>query len=204
MKIAKRAIIAIIAILCVVAPASAQFRWGIKAGVNVSSLHFSKDIYSDVTNSNNRTGFTGGLMAEFTVPVIGIAMDASVLYTRKIVNFDNNTAGTENYHNDYIEIPINLKYKFSIPVVSNFLLPYLYTGPSFAFLTSKKAISDAFKNKTTDVTWNLGLGLQLVSHLQISAQYGWGINKATEFLGATNAGNTAKTNGWTVTAAYLF
>ncbi len=202
MKLAKRFVILLIAALCVAVPASAQFRWGIKAGVNVSQLHFSKDIYNDVTNSNNRTGFTGGLMAEFTVPVVGIAMDASLLYTRKIVNFDDN-AYTDNYHNDYIEIPINLKYKFGIPIVSNFLLPYLYTGPSFAFLTSKKAISEAFKNKSTDITWNLGFGLQLLSHLQLSAQYGWGINKATEYLGTTG-GNTAKTNGWTVTAAYLF
>ena len=38
--------------------ASAQFRFGVKAGVNVNSLHFNKDVFE----SDNQTGFTGGCL----------------------------------------------------------------------------------------------------------------------------------------------
>ena len=84
--------------------ASAQFRFGVKAGVNVNSLHFNKDVFE----SDNQTGFTGGLMTEFTVPVIGVGFDLSAMYVRRNAKFmeENNIATDKR---DYIEIPLNLK-----------------------------------------------------------------------------------------------
>lgn len=201
MKVSKSVIVVILAAFLAIMPASAQFRFGIKAGVNVSSLHFNNTVLDDLKNSDNRTGFTGGLMCEFTVPIIGLGFDLSAMYTHRVN--DVQTAAVAKYSNDYIEIPINLKYKLGLPVIGKIITPYFFTGPSFAFLTSKKRIENAFQNKATDVTWNLGAGLQLLNHLQIGANYGWGINKAVEYIG-TSAGETAKINGWTVTAAYLF
>ena len=60
-------------------PASAQFRFGIKAGANISKMSFS----TDILKSDNITSFTGGVMAEFMVPVVGFGVDASLMYTRK-------------------------------------------------------------------------------------------------------------------------
>ena len=59
-------LIAIVAIIGSTMPAHADFRFGLKAGMNVNSLHFSSETF----DASNRAGFTGGAMIEFTVPVI--------------------------------------------------------------------------------------------------------------------------------------
>lgn len=179
----------------------AQFRFGIKAGVNVSKLSFDKSVGDNLFKKDNQTGFTGGVMAEFTVPVIGIGGDISAMYVRRNAQYmTENNIKTD--HRDYFEIPINIKYKIGIPAVGNLITPYIFTGPSFAFLTSRRAVTDAFKNKAVDTTWNLGLGLQLVNHLQVSASYGFGIGK--QFKMPQGGDVDVRNNFWTVTAAYLF
>lgn len=207
MKNFKRVMIALLAVLAVAFSADAQFRWGIKAGVNINSLSLSN--LDDNFSSENRAGFTGGLMAEFTVPIVGIGMDASLMYVHRTDNVEGTKlAGLvtlPSTKGDYLEIPINLKYKFGLPVVGNIITPYIYTGPAFAFRCSAKAIDAAWEKKAVDVAWNVGVGVQLVNHLQIGAGYGFGLNNTLKYIGQGTAGaDTGKANTWTVTAAYLF
>lgn len=207
MKSIKRTItLAIIALVtvCATVPASAQFKFGLKAGVAINSLKFSstQDVANSFTDSSNRAGFVGGAMVEFTVPLVGIGLDASVLYVHRSAN--NST--DEDLKRDYIDIPINLKYKLNIPVIGSVIKPFVTTGPSFAFLTSKKAISDAWESKTTDIAWNFGFGVELLSHVQVAASYGLGLTNTLKYVGAVeNSANiSGKNRYWTVTAAYLF
>lgn len=205
MKKFKIILIAVLAVLTATTPAAAQFRWGIKAGVDVNKMSFSNTDF--LTNSSNRSGFTGGLMTEFTVPLINLCLDASLMYTHKtnkaVVDPADSNPQLIKYGMDYLSIPINLKYKFGLPVVGSIISPYIFTGPEFSFLLSKKAIGEFVHNKKSDVAWNLGFGLQLLNHLQISAGYGWGIKKVTTITDGVNK-KTARTNAWTITAAYLF
>ena len=94
MKIAKR-IILIVALIASVATAQAQFRFGVKAGVAINELKFNESAF----NSGNRAGFTGGVMAEFTVPVIGVGCDASVMYARR--SFETVTDNTTSHKSNY-------------------------------------------------------------------------------------------------------
>lgn len=210
MKSLKVFAVAAVLALTSVAPASAQFKWGPKIGFNTSKLHFDKG----GLDTKNMTGFTGGLMAEFTVPVVGIAFDASVMYVDRGVNdqvttldANGNTTMVDNkHHSSYIEIPINLKYKFGLPVVGKIVSPFVFTGPSFAFLCSDKTWQD-MKNKSCDVAWNFGLGVELLGHLQIAGSYGLGLNSSVErYWGVTGDQEIyeGKNRFWTVTAAYLF
>ncbi len=197
MKTLKVIAVAAVLALTSVAPASAQFKWGPKIGFNTSKLHFDES----GMDSKNMTGFTGGLMAEFTVPVVGLAFDASVMYVDRGVKYEDVTK-----HTSYIEIPINLKYKFGLPVVGKIVSPFVYTGPSFAFLCSDKTWED-MKRKSCDVAWNFGLGVELLNHLQIAASYGLGLNSAVESQIVSADGPEiykGKNRFWTVTAAYLF
>lgn len=176
-------------------PASAQFRFGPKIGMNVNRLSFNKEI----GNAENRAGFNAGVMTEFTVPVIGIGVDLSVMYVRRNDKFTvKDIKG--NFHRDYIDIPLNLKWKMNIPVINNIVRPFLTTGPDFAFLTNKKSF-DNFKNKKCDVAWNFGLGVEFFKHLQIAGSYGLGLNK---IVGTSDNAIEGKNKYWTVTAAYLF
>lgn len=192
-------IAAVLMIASVAVPASAQFRIGPRVGICVNDFHFNKGTYS----ADNRTGFTGGLMAEFTVPVIGVAFDASLMYVRREARFDNGEDVYKN-HTNYIDIPVNFKYKIGIPVVSKIIMPYIATGPGFSFLTSKRTWDD-FKNKKCDISWNFGFGLQLLTHLQVGATYSLGITDAVEKVSDHQGADIkAKNRYWTVTAAYLF
>lgn len=177
-------------------PAQAQFKLGVKAGVAVNSLKFNKDVVS----SDNRAGFTGGLMADFTVPVIGVGFDASVLYAARSVDFVNNGDVTSKTRS-YIDVPINFKYKLGLPGVGKIVTPFLTTGPDFSFLVSKENVSDALHNKTFDFAWNVGAGVQLLNHVQVAASYGIGITKSASGHDSLYSG---KNRCWTITAAYLF
>ncbi len=128
------------------------------------------------------------------------------MYVRRSAEFMSQNEDVTAKNRDYIDIPINVKYKFSLPLVSKVLAPYVFTGPDFAFLTSGTGINEAWKSKKVDVAWNFGLGVELVSHLQVSASYGIGISKAAEMIGVTGGKQDidGKNRYWTVTAAWLF
>lgn len=210
-----------------------NFSFGIKAGLNVNKLKFDKDLAS----ASNSCGWTAGVMADFTVPIIGIGADVSVMYSRMNndsgVTTNGSGAGlqpaapptlsqtvmtapvTENdiYGKNFIEIPVNIKYKFNIPVVASVFKPYVFTGPQFG-LRLDKEFKDVVKNiesRTFQMNWNVGLGVELINHLQVSASYGIGCNSVVKNItenvtGLDVTGDPAKVknNYWTVTAAWLF
>ena len=172
-KIKNIAIMAVMAIAAISPVASqAQFRFGAKVGLNVNSLHLNESTF----DASNRAGFNAGLMAEFTVPVIGVGADISAMYVRRSAEIK----GQPIDKREYIEIPLNLKWKINVPVVASIVKPFL--------------------------TWNFGFGVELIKHIQVSASYGIGMTKAFESVGLTNGAQNidAKNRYWTVTAAYLF
>lgn len=199
MKTIKNIAIMTILVIAVISPmaSQAQLRFGPKVGLNVNSLHFNESTF----DASNRVGFNAGLMAEFTVPVIGVGADISAMYVRRSAEIK----GQPIDKREYIEIPVNLKWKINIPVVASIVKPYLTTGPSFAFLTSKESFRE-FRNKKTDVAWNFGFGVELLKHLQVGASYGIGMTKAFKSTGLIEGQQNidAKNRYWTVTAAYLF
>lgn len=214
MKNFKTIVIALLALLACTATAEAKLiGFGIKAGMNVNKLSFNKDI----AKADNSVGWTAGVMADINIPLLGFGVDASVMYARmnnsSIAGTDVETGDNDLYGKNFIEIPVNLKYKFSLPIAGNALAPYIFTGPSFAFRLDK-GVEDAISNlksHTFQMAWNVGVGVELFSHLQIGASYGFGCNNVVEKItnitgnpGMNLENYKAKNNYWTVTAAYIF
>lgn len=197
-------IIAVVISAAAAVPASSQIRFGLKAGVAVNKLKFDSDA-AHMFDAENRAGFTGGAMLEFTVPVLGVGMDASVMYVHRTGEAVIDNEKTD-YARDYIDIPLNVKWKISIPVVSKIIKPYLATGPDFAFRVSKNDFKEFVKQRRCDISWNFGFGVELLSHLQVGASYGIGLTKTMQVLKVQdNAANIeGKNKYWTITAAYLF
>lgn len=210
-----QALLLTIALVAVAAmPAAAQFRIGPRIGVDVNSMRLNKSVF----DNDNRAGFTGGIEAEYTIPVINLALDLSVMYVHRVSNSTVDSNGNTTADNqqlvvssrfknrDYIELPLALKYKIGLPLVGKVFSPYVFTGPTFAFLASKKGITDAYENKSFDCAWNFGLGLQFFTHLQVSASYGLGMTKTVKYIAKDiNAQPIdGKNNYWTITAAWLF
>ena len=59
--------------------AQAQVKFGVKGGLNVTNMSFSKD----VVDANNQTGFFIGPTLKFTLPIVGLGIDASALYDQR-------------------------------------------------------------------------------------------------------------------------
>lgn len=210
MRKIKCLLLVIATMLAVAMPAQAQFRWGIKAGVNVNSVNLDK--VEGNFDKENRAGFTGGLTAQFTVPIIGLGVDASLMYVHRVNAYnntsvtDNNWENSANYKNqDYLEIPLHVRYKFTIPVIDHFIAPYAFTGPNFAMLCSKKDIMAGVKNKALNTAWDFGVGVRVLNHVEIGASYAIGMSKVAEITNTTGKSvDVGKRNYWTITAAYLF
>lgn len=216
MKTIKALLLAAVLVMAGAVPASAQFRWGPRIGTQVSSMSLDKEVFK----SENRAGLTVGLTGEVTVPIIGICADASIMYVHRVnsAKFKADNGATEDEgealgrssfrQRDYIEIPVNLKYKFGLPVVGRFVAPFLQTGPSFSVLASKKNIGDGFKNRRFSTSWNFGAGVELLHKVQISASYSLGMNNTIEYDGNNDQPHPtkfkSKNHYWTITAAWFF
>lgn len=191
------------------------FKVGPKVGLNINKFSMDKS----VIGSDNRCGFTAGVDAQFTVPLLGVGADVSVMYTRrnqqdKISTIDVLTQiatdKTVNTHYDYISVPVHFMYKLDLPAINKIAAPYVITGPDFSFRVSK-AIMDDFKAKRCNVGWDFGIGVEVIQHLQIGATYTLGMNKAVKYGGPltgvdidTKSGIKGNTNGWTISAAWMF
>lgn len=196
MKKSKIAIFALLIALCTGLSAQAKFGYGIKVGANINQMSFSKDIY----DTHNRCGITAGLTAEYIAPVLGLGADISLMYTYMTTSVEG-----EDVNGNFIEIPLHLKYKIGIPAISSILSPYVFTGPNLAVKLNKKAFDDT---RDCQWGWDLGIGIELIRHLQIGAGYTFGINDIAKDYGP-NVGNITnnvkvKNNYWTVTAAWMF
>lgn len=218
MKLKRILFVAVAALLAGVVSAPAQLSIGPRIGTEVNSLNLDKTVFDNA----NRAGLTAGLMLEYIAPALNLGFDVSVMYVHRVSESTLNGTHSvtdelatalisrEFRKRDYIEIPVNIKYKFSIPPVGHFLAPYIFTGPSVAVLASKKDITEGYRNRAFDVAWNFGLGVELFSHLQIGASYGMGMTKTVELLNKVidpplnEIHIEGKNKYWTITAAWLF
>ena len=183
--------------------ASAQVRLGVKGGLNIASVHFS----TDVLQSDNVTGFQIGPMIEGSLPLVGLGFDAAILYAQKGLETKTVSGEKTSLKNDYIDVPVNLKWKLGLPIMK----VYLAAGPYVGFRVGGNKIwelpgsmVDQVKTKSFSAGLNFGAGVELISHLQVGLNYGLGLtnNYSMESLSLTKS--DGKNRGWSVAAAILF
>jgi opacity protein-like surface antigen len=182
------------AVVCLMmaTPAQAQLHFGVKGGLNLSKVTFSEaDLKGD-----NKTGWFIGPMAEFTVPLIGIGVDAAALYTQNTLAVDD-TAGDAKLKT--IEVPINLKWTFGLGSLAGI---YVAAGPQFGFNIAKKSVLnyDLEKNNTS---FNVGAGVKLISHLQVGLNYNFALSHTASYE-INGKEYDLKNNSWQLSAAYIF
>lgn len=193
--------VALIAATLVAVPAQAQFKFGLKGGLNVTDMSFS----SDVVEASNRAGFFIGPTVKFTLPVVGLGIDASALYDQREAELKGSD---EKIKQQAINIPVNLRYDIGL---GSLAAVYLAAGPQFGFNIGDKhqtLVQDVseWKLNTSNFSVNVGLGVMLLSHLQIGANYNIVCGKTGEvtvFDGAKEAFR-GRSNTWQVSAAYYF
>lgn len=88
-------------------PAQAQIHFGVKGGLNLSKASFSN--VSENFKKDNFTGFFIGPMAEFNIPIVGLGVDASLLFAQRGIKVSEGNDDITVKQNG-IDIPVNLKY----------------------------------------------------------------------------------------------
>lgn len=183
--------------------AHAQVDFGVVGGLNLSKLSFDKD---KVLDSENRAGWFIGPKMWVKVPVVGLGVNAALEYSqRKLYGEVSNTDGAISKSATYksIEIPINVRYSIGLASLASV---YAETGPQFGFNVGDKTIDNIIKFKSANVTWNVGVGVRLVNHLEIGGAYNIALSDFGSFGSAITSITKSdfKSNTWQVSAAYVF
>lgn len=174
-------------------PAQAQVHFGVKGGVNLSKASFSNVLGN--FKKDNFTGFFIGPMAEFTVPVVGLGVDASLLFAQRGIKVADGTDEYATVKQNGVDIPVNLKYNIGL---GSLLGLYVAAGPDFYFDFEKKTGVD---KKKAEVGINVGAGLKLLNHLQVGANYNIPLGDTATF---EDMEGSYKTKTWQVSVAYIF
>lgn len=177
---------------------SAQLRYGLRLGGA-----FAKASLSDApgTSVKNGSGFSGGLILEYQMENNGFAPDIALLYTRYSSKLIDEVSGPVKLGRNFIEVPLHLKYKFYLSSTNNLVAPMVYTGPSF-LIRLGQGNPEEMATKTVQPGWDLGIGLDIINFIQLSAGYRFGLGNAVSRSAVP--GTCLHTNGWNVSANIIF
>ena len=195
--------------------AQAQVQFGLKGGLNVTSMSLDKDKLLD---TENQAGFFIGPTVKFTLPIVGLGIDASALYDQREAKLKGDINGNKvetssKLKTQAINIPINLRYGVGLGSLANV---FFFAGPQFGFNVgdkNKSIFQDAaeWKLKSSNFSVNVGLGFTVLSHLQVSANYNIACGKTGDVTVSDAAGTalkemlgSGKANAWQVGLAYYF
>lgn len=181
-------------------PSNAQIKFGVQAGLNMTNI--STDGGGTV---KNRTGFFIGPTVKFTLPLVGLGIDASALYDQR-----EGKGGEEVYKSSSLQVPINVRYGFGLGSLAEV---FAFAGPQFGFKLSgdKKFADDAaeWTLKSSNLSANIGIGATIMSKVQAKLNYNVALGKTGAYKEEDAKGimrelGSAKFNAWQVSLAYFF
>ena len=191
-------------------PSQAQFKFGVQAGLNLTNISdFSLDAAGVENAIQNKAGFFVGPTVKFTLPIVGLGIDAAALYDQREGKIEaGNTS--ETIKSQSIQVPINVRYGIGLGSMAEI---FAFAGPQFGFNIGSKT-KDIYKDaakwtlKSSNLSANIGIGATILGKLQLKANYNIALGKTGEVeikdgaVWKTITG--AKANAWQVSAAYFF
>ncbi len=210
-KIITSAAIAIVMMLSA-ASAQAQIKFGLKGGLNVTDMSLSKEVF----NADNQAGFFIGPTVKFSLPLIGLGIDAAALYDQRQakvkgeVGYEQITIEERSLDSKYINIPINLRYGIGLGSVASL---NFFAGPQFGFNVGKKhqeLVDDATWNlKSSAFSVNVGAGVTIASHFELYANYNIACGRTgdvtfSDTVDKVFSKERGRANAWQIGLAYYF
>jgi hypothetical protein len=191
-------------------PSQAQFKFGVQGGLNMSNISI-KDAADNPSGAvKSKAGFFIGPTVKFSLPIVGLGVDAAALYDQR-----EGKSGDETIKSQSIQIPINLRYGVGIGSLAEI---FAFAGPQFGFNVGGKKSFEALGQevgewtlKSSNLSANIGIGATVLGHLQVKLNYNVALGKTGEYE-ATAQGvggiikevSSAKFNAWQISAAYYF
>lgn len=207
-------ILFVVALLAATMTVQAQgLKFGIKGGLNLTKMSFSKDVYS----SDNQAGFYVGPTLKLSLP-LGFGVDVAALYDQRstkvdIIDVKNAPANDEgiktvssldtyDIKQKSIQIPINVRYNIGLGSEAGI---YLAVGPQFGFPVGDKVYNTKLGDytlKSSNLSFNFGAGVYLLDHLEVGFSYNLAAGKSGEFTGYSDI--DTHNNAWQIGAAIYF
>lgn len=184
----KKILLSLITMFAVTAASAQEFSWGVKAGVNFSSV-YGNDINVDGQTISSKADFIGGGFVEYkTCNWFGVG--AEVLYSGQGYRVKN----------PMVDGQVNMSY-INVPILANFHVTKflaLKTGVQPGFLLnarSKDIDIDKSECKTFDLSIPIGVEFQLNCGLLFDLRYNVGVTSVFNEIKAYNNA-FALTVGW--------
>lgn len=190
--------------------ANAGINFGLKGGLNVTSMSLDSKVF----DASNRAGFFIGPTLKFTLPIVGLGIDASALYDQREAKLTVGEAKTkESVKTQAINIPINARYSVGLGSVASVLF---FAGPQFGFNVGDKDVNlggdSRWKFRSSQFSVNVGAGFSFMNHFEVTANYNIACGKTgdatlsktlSEMVGSATKDN-GRANAWQIALAYYF
>ncbi len=166
------------AVLCCTS-SMAQFNWGVRGGLNLVDNDITEVSKESALEKDSYTGFFFGPMAEFQIPVVGLGVDASLLYQQKGLELSDK----ETMKQQQIAVPVYLKYSFGLgDLAAIFAQAGAQLNYNLGDLT--EVIEDKEQEQAKEFilnqntwTFNVGAGIKLFNHFQAAVNYNMPLSK---------------------------
>ena len=129
-------VVVLFAALMTAVPAKAEVKFGVKGGLNLTSMSLD----AKAIDKSNQAGFFIGPTFKFTLPIVGLGFDASALYDQRKAEVDDTSIKQQS-----IQIPINIRYGIGLGSTASI---YFFAGPQFGFNVGDKDIKTDVGNWT--------------------------------------------------------
>ena len=196
-------------LMTVVVPAAAQLDFGLKVGVNISRKPSELNSFNEIISE--RSGWYAGPTIKYIFPVVGLGLEANVLYAQSNMDVEGNHAQSRS-----IEVPLYLRYELSIPVISKYFEPFIAAGPQFGWNIGNKRFTwenigeytrQILDMKESSISLNLGAGAVLFDCIQLHVNYNIALGKTADYSSISGLVHNiyeSKINKWQLSATYLF
>lgn len=163
-------------------PSAAQMRWGPSVGMTINHMKFNQHLF----DSTNGIGGSAGMRGEMIFPGIGFGLEIGLYYEQRAAKLDlgqkliwsSQGYGRENIYLHSIDIPVNLKFKWTrMQGLEDYIAPFVYGGPTLS-IQAGHSKCDALKYSGGEVLLAVGGGFELFKRWQIAASYSWGVTYA--------------------------
>ncbi len=211
----------IFAFFAVAQSASAQVKFGVKGGIDVSQM----SVDSDVFKAKNRAGFFLGFTTMANLKALGVAnlgIDASALYEQRNAKLEvktdrglSSSVVSPDITRKAIVIPVNVRLGIG---AGETVQAYLKAGPQVSFNMGDDKIE--WKNaeekltaavKDTEYSANIGAGLMFFSKLEVSANYNIVMGNSIKDFNKENYDSNVKytwknlkNNAWQISSTWYF
>lgn len=209
----KKYIFAIMAILAFANTfrASAQMRWGVTVGADITNLKWSQNSFrQEPFSSTKSAGYAAGITGEYEIPGIGFGIGLGLQYVQRGATlglgdfpvWSSDGYGKERSYLHYLDIPFQIRFKYTnLNGFERKLAPLVFAGPTVSILVAHNDLK-AFDYTAVQLGLEVGAGAEIFRDFQLTGSYNWGVTNTMKAVKLDNF--SAKNRTWKIALTYFF